>query len=120
MELLGLSALRGEKSYSERDDRSLCQQGRTDGWWRVRVVDTGRSGMGFERKGQPNMDLLLQIALMPRKLIQLLALTRCRDFRGLSPVASFHCVRFANRSARNGTSGLLSLGMRAPVPRTGV
>ena len=32
---------------------------------------------------------------------------------GLSPVARFHCVRFAKRFARNGTSGFLSLRVRA-------
>ena len=32
--------------------------------------------------------------------------------RGASPVAGFHCVRFADRSARNGTSGFLPLVLR--------
>jgi len=36
-----------------------------------------------------------------------------RRLRRLSPVARFHCVRFANRFARNGTSGFLPLSMRA-------
>ena len=36
-----------------------------------------------------------------------------RSIRSLSSVARFHCIRFANRSACNGTSGFLSLRMRA-------
>ena len=32
---------------------------------------------------------------------------------GFSPVARFHCVRYANRFARNKTSGFLPLSMRA-------
>ncbi len=35
-----------------------------------------------------------------------------RPLRGLSPVARFHCVRRANRSARDGTSGFLALILR--------
>jgi hypothetical protein len=33
---------------------------------------------------------------------------------GFSPVARFHCVRFAKRFARNGTSGYLPLRVRKP------
>jgi hypothetical protein len=36
-----------------------------------------------------------------------------RRLRRLSSVARFHCVRVANRFARNGTSGFLSLSVRA-------
>ena len=35
-----------------------------------------------------------------------------RGPRDASPVARFHCVRFAYRCARNGTSGYLSLVLR--------
>ncbi len=40
-----------------------------------------------------------------------------RRLRRLSPVARFHCVRFTNRFARNGTSGFLPLGTRARLSK---
>jgi hypothetical protein len=51
-----------------------------------------------------------QMPLMRGELAKDLVIEGRDGLSGVSPVTRFHCVRFAKRLARNGTSGFLPLG----------